>query len=125
MCNSEEENGSHLFFTIYSTKTNLVDVCCFFNFSGSHLSGPCSVKDHLASRGVRGMRKSVRKIWNTVPACVCRIICKERSARCFERKIVAIQKIKQTCLWFLAFWCNLQDVNNDNSVLDFTASLHE
>lgn len=79
---------------------------------------PIKKKVLLASWGVRGMRKSVRKIWNTVPACVCWIIWKERNARCFEGKIEGIPKIKYTCLWFWLFGVIYRMFQMD-SMLDF------
>lgn len=41
-----------------------------------------------------------------------------KEARCFEVKVDAVQKIKYKCLWFLAFWCNVQDVKDENSLVD-------
>lgn len=84
-----------------------------------------SVKDLLVTCDAGAMCKSVRKIWNTVPAGVCWVIRKERNARCFEGIIEAIKKIKYTYLWFLGFWCYLEEVKDEKTRLDFIDTLQE
>lgn len=47
------------------------------------------------------------------------------NVRCFEGKIEAVQKLKYTCLWLLAFWCNLEDRKDEFCMLDLIDSLQE
>lgn len=84
---------------------------------------PLTIKELLFCWNSRGISKQLKKIWSTIPACICGSIWKGRNGKCFEGKSFSVQQLRSNCLGLFAFWCNLHDVRNEDCMSDFIDSL--
>ncbi|CAN4110287.1 unnamed protein product [Withania somnifera] len=120
MCHLKEETVNHLFLHCL-VAANIWSM--YFAVIGISLSTPATVKDAVGSWSSRKVDKSIKKIWQMVPACIFWSIWMERNNRCFDRTSTPNYSLKSKSLMNLFSWSNLSPINDVNSLLDFNSSL--
>ncbi|KAF3648646.1 BTB/POZ and MATH domain-containing protein 5 [Capsicum annuum] len=84
---------------------------------------PENTADLLSCWMKRGGRKAQKKWWNTIPSCIWWSIWMERNNRCFENITNPMQRVKDSCISTLYFWCKEEGIDEAGQLVDFLGSL--
>lgn len=114
LCMEAEEINSHLFLHCKVTSQARALFICL---AREEWTMPEHTADILSCWIRWGGRKSQKKWWRTVPACIWWNIWKERNDRIFEGRSSSIQKIKCNCIPSLCFWCKEKCIEEELQIV--------
>ncbi|XP_019234325.1 PREDICTED: uncharacterized protein LOC109214820 [Nicotiana attenuata] len=120
MCRQAAETTNHLLLHC----SVVYDIwCMFYSIFGLSWVMPQSTKEAVEVWSSLKAGKSIKKIWNMIPACIFWVVWAERNRRCFDGLSTSNHALKAKCFLQLFSWCKLSPVNSPELFLDFVSSL--
>lgn len=120
MCRQDAETTNHLLLHC----SVVYDIwCMFYSIFGLSWVMPQITKEAVEVWSSWKVGKSIKKIWNMIPACIFWIVWAERNRRCFDGLSTSHRALKAKCFLLLFCLCKLSPVNSPELFLDFVSSL--
>nr|XP_016457810.1 PREDICTED: uncharacterized protein LOC107781590 [Nicotiana tabacum] len=95
----------------------------FLSTIGISWTTPQGIKEAVESWSQWKVERTIKKIWQMIPASIFWCIWAERNRRCFDGISTPNSYLKAKCLRNLYSWSNLSSVNDLIPFLDFISSL--